>query len=456
MRMEINNRSYLTAWYRRLDGIALFLFAAGTGFLTGKNQLRAVGLFMAVAFFLANPRKFLRGLGWLRPVPPELLFYSAWVLWVFTTGPLVAVDLEYFWAGGHVLAQMFVMVWIVYGILKATRNGENAIFLGLILGAVVEFFLVVTGMQGMESLIEEPRRVERVMGLTHNPNCLGFLMVWATVATLVFWKSRKMNIFWKALSFMLIGFCAYVLLATGSRKSSIAFVFVLWAWATFALPEGVGRGLGRIAIPVVLGAMALWLFSTYGMELAANTPVSVRWQQMMEAGGGSIFQGFEHNVRYDMYVEGFKMFLHHPIFGVGLNNFGKYFYTGQYSHSDYMEPLATTGLVGFAFYQAFYVILFLRTRRLLKVVTDPGVRYKLKMILIGLGAIMVIGFGAPHYTSQAVFLLLLAFSVYTWNLQRQVSVARRQVGRSVPAPWAVYRGNPGVGSRGSLSDEEKV
>ena len=176
---------------------------------------------------------------------------------------------------------------------------------------------------------------------------------------------------------------------------------------------------------------------------------------MMEAGGGSIFQGFEHNVRHDMYVEGFKIFLQHPIFGVGLNNFGKYFYTGQYSHSDYMEPLATTGLVGFAFYQAFYVILFLRTRRLLKVVTDPGVRYKLKMILIGLGAIMVIGFGAPHYTSQAVFLLLLAFSVYTWNLQRQVSVARRQAGRSVPTPWAVYCRNPGVGSRGFLSDEKK-
>lgn len=435
MRMEINNRSYLTAWYRRLDGIALFLFAAGTGFLTGKNQLRAVGLFMAVAFFLANSRKFLRGLSWLRPIPPELLFYSAWVLWVFTTGPLVAVDLEYFWAGGHVLAQMFVMVWIVYGILRITRGGENAIFLGLILGAVVEIFPVVTGMQGMESLIEEPRRAKRVMGLTHNPNCLGFLMVWATVATLVFWKSRKMNIFWKALSFMLIGFCAYVLLATGSRKSSIAFVFVLWAWATFALPEGVGRGLRRIAIPVVLGAMTLWLFSTYGMKLAANTPVGVRWQRMMEAGGGSVFQGFEHNVRYDMYVEGFKIFLQHPIFGVGLNNFCAYFY-GYYSHSDYIEPLATTGLIGFILYQAFYVILLLRLRQLLKWATDSGMRYKLKMMLIGLGAILIIGFGVPHYTNQPVFLLLVAFSVYTSKLQRQVAMTRRRIGRSLPCSLA--------------------
>jgi len=419
-----SRKSMPTPWYHRIEGLALFLFTISTCLLFGKNQLRTVGIFMVIAFFLANSMRFRRGLNWLRPFPPELLFYSAWVLWAITTGPLVAVDLEYFWAAGHVLVQMFVMVWIVYGILKATRDGENAIFLGLILGTVVEIFLVLTEIQNIGSLARNSRAAERVMGLTHNPNFLGFLMVWATVSVLILWEGRKMGLFWRLVSFGLIGFCAYVLLATGSRKASVAFVFVLWAWITFALPEKIGRW--KVALSVSLGGITLWLFLTYGMKLAANTPVGIRWQQMMETGGGNILQGFKRNIRYDMYVEGFKIFLQHPIFGVGLNNFCAYFY-GYYSHSDYIEPLATTGLIGFILYQAFYVILLLRLRQLLKWVTDSGMRYKLKMMLIGLGAILIIGLGAPHYTDQPVFLLLVAFSVYTWNLQRQITMTKRRI-----------------------------
>jgi len=447
---------YQSLWYKRLDAIALFLFAAGTGFLTGKNQLRVLGLFMAVAFFLANSRKFLRDLSWLRPVPPELIFYTSWVVWVFLTGPLAAVDLQYFWAGGRVLAQMFVMVWIGYGILRAVKAGENAIFAGIILGAAVEIFLVISGVQSLEAIQSNPKHVERVEGLTDNPNSLGFIMVWCAASVLIFWKGQraKFRLLWKILSFALIGACAYVLLATGSRKSSVAFVFVLWAWAAFALPEGAGKGARRVVLSFILGGVALWFFAAYGMEWAANTPVGIRWRQFLEKGGGSLAQGFEQNVRYDMYVEGVKIFLHHPIFGVGLNNFGKYFYTGQYSHSDYIEPLATTGLIGFVLYQAFYVLLFLRMVRLLKALRDPRTRYKIKMMLISLGAIMIIGFGAPHYTNQTVFLLLAAFSVYTWELERRTRFVRRRAPKAfleprLAFPRPVPRGGVLTGQRGN-------
>ena len=433
-------------WFRRLDGIALLLFAMGTGFLHGKNQLRLLGIFMIGSFFLANAGKFLRSLNWLRPVPTEMKFYTAWVLWVFTTGPLVATDRGYFLVGARVLAQMFVMVWVSYGILRVTNSGENAVFFGLIAGGLVEIILVVashyyTGV--MEYLVYKPQYGERITGLTTNPNSLGFHMVWGVTCCLIFWKSMKKKTGWmkKILVPVFVVAAAYVLLASGSRKSLVAFVFVLWAAVTFALTEGIGTGLKKVAASIFLGIMALWLFFTYGTQIAANTPVGKRWNQLISQGGGNLVIGIEHESRYEMYVDGLRIFIDHPVFGVGLNNFGKYFYTGEYSHSDYIEPLATTGLIGFILYQAFYVFLFLRLRRLLKIVDKPLTRYKLKMMLIGLGAIMIIGFGAPHYTSQPVFLLLVAFSVYTWNLKRQIMSSKVQVRSFAPYPNTFYRRN---------------
>ena len=417
-RLAINTKpSSNFLWFRRIEGLALFAFAAGTCFLFEYGQQRMLGIFLIGAVLFANGLRLGRFLRSLTPVPPELWLYSAWVGWAGVTGFVVAADLGKLWAGYRVLIQVFVMVWAAYAILRNLR-GADVVFLALLAGVLIQVGAVVSG-AGTSNNFMNSR--QEVLGTTKNQNDLAFLMVWGAICALVFWYGKR----WRGKSYrklLILGIvfvAMIILLASGSRKSTIAFGLVVLVWAVFV--RGTARGVRKIFSQIAVGFVALFVIVGFGSHLVEGTRVGLRFKQFADKGGGDIGEAARSNIRYDMYVDGLRIFSEHPIFGVGLNNFGEHFYTGQYSHSDYIEPLATTGLVGFALYQSFYFLLITRIIRLLRVVRDRKTRYRLKVYLIGIMAIMVIGLGAPHYTSQPVFLLLIAFSVSTWTLQRQLT-----------------------------------
>lgn len=51
----------------------------------------------------------------------------------------------------------------------------------------------------------------------------------------------------------------------------------------------------------------------------------------------------EENIRYEMYIQGFKMFFDNPLFGVGLGNIKTHFYSGHFSYSDYNRAVINYG-----------------------------------------------------------------------------------------------------------------
>ena len=414
--LAINNRSApkprsrLFYWVPSIDVIALFAFICGSSFLHGQGQLRLLGIIFVTSFFIAHYFTLNTTISKLFPAPPELLFYTTWVLWAGITGFVVAIDYRLFIENYQVLVQMFVMLWMTYAISR-THKTADPVYAALLVGGLIQIVSVLSGMTDLRSLMQE-----RALGLTQNPNSLGFRMVWCVFAGLIFWhRSNRRWFIIKTVIGAIIVAAMYVLMASGSRKSAVAVAFLVFGWAGFAVAplKGIGtyvkRFLMAMAVVCVLIQVAPFILE--------NTPVGKRFADFFEQ--GQIDQAIEKNIRYRMYVDGLRIFLDHPIFGVGLDNFRMYFYTGQYSHSDYIEPLATTGLIGFILYQAFYFFLMLRCLRLIKVVDDLQVLYRLKMILLGLLTIMLLGFGTPQHTSQAVFLLLTAFSVDTWLIKEK-------------------------------------
>jgi O-antigen ligase len=121
--------------------------------------------------------------------------------------------------------------------------------------------------------------------------------------------------------------------------------------------------------------------------------------------------------RYEMYQVGFEMFQEHPVAGVGIGHFAYYYRSHQYSHSDYIEPLATTGLIGFLLYQSFNCFVLLRAFKLAKWIRNGYPAYVITMIIIGMMTIMLLGLGAPNSTSLGAFILLTTFSVRTYSLK---------------------------------------
>ena len=417
-------------WAYRLDGWALFAFAAGSCFLFGYGQQRSLAILMILSSTVVHLRHLRAAIRRLSPVPPEIWLYTGWVAWAGLTGPLVAADLGMFWAGMRVVLQMFVLVWVAYSILRQIGS-PDAIFWGLIVGALVQVGMVFAGAGSIRvaAVLEVDQRVR---GSTSNPNGLAFLMVWCTISAMNFWHGRlRWALVRKPVIASIVGLATIVLLASGSRKSTIALAVLLYLWAVVA--RGTLRGIKKAAAVVVVGVAAFAAITSYGPSLVEDTEVGRRFDQFLMAGHGDVRQAAEANIRYRMYVDGWKMFSEHPVFGVGLNNFGVHFVTGQYSHSNLIEPLATTGLIGFLLYQAFYILVFFRAWRLLRVVRAPLDRYRLRMVLIGIVTINLIGLGSPLYTSSSVHLLLVAFSVFTAGLREQYIANREVAGAPIEA-----------------------
>lgn len=399
-------------WVRHLDAIFLFLFIFGTNFLHGYSQARMLGLAMIGFFFLIHLPWFSFVLQRIIPPPPELLCFTTWVVWAVFTGYVVAIDRDSFWDSSKVTLQILVMVWTIYAILR-TRQTMDVVLLAIIAGGLLQIAAVFLGQADILAAVE----FERQRGLTTNANSLGGRMIWCVLSALMFWKVQgRWSVWIRAGILGLTVVACFVVLGTGSRKSLISLLFFLFCWAVSASSsiEGMRAYIFRFFIvAILLGIMA------YMMPLVIdNTIVGKRFDQFFNKGQGSIISAIEANDRYDMYLGAFEIFLKHPLFGVGLDNFKAHYFRYTYSHSDYMESLTNTGLIGFLLYQSYYIFLLFRTMGLLRRINDPKNTYQLKMILISVFTIMVIGLGAPHYNSQFVFALMTTFSVYTWELQR--------------------------------------
>lgn len=381
-------------------------------FLKGYGQQRFLGILLGGVFFLSyvfRPNKLMQR---LFPVPPELLLYTAWIVWSGLTGVLVSKSLEDFWITYVVILQVFAMVWIVYGILRMQKESANGIFIGLMCGSIVQIASVFLGIQSLAAGISE----ERVIGLTENPNALGFMMIWSVMAAFFLWGIPGRLQKWVRVGVIAyLPLCCYVLLTTASRKCLLGFLLLagLWTmWASVVRKNSFGRALRLVAFILFVGLAASQF--TFVME---NTLMGQRFKGFFKSGGNSVYGSVEREDRYWMYVDGWNIFRKYPVCGVGLGNFVNYYWLGEYSHSDYIEPLATTGLIGFLLYHSFNIFLLLRTLRLIRRVRDPVVLYRLKMVIISIVVNMFLGTGSPHATSQHVYLLLTFFCVYTSELE---------------------------------------
>lgn len=409
----------LLGWARSWEGRALILFVCGSMFLNGENAMQVLGVLMCGVFLMGYACSRVTGASLYR-LAPEVKFYALWVLWAGATGPIAAVNLMTFWESYRTVLQMLVMIVVVYCILCMHRQSLAGVFLAVCCGGGV---LVGSALLGVDSLTASLESKDQATGLTDNANTLGMCLVWATLSFLLLLGfAGRMRKWVYTVGLLAAPFFVYVLLASASRKSFVAFLLLLGGWATFgsATRKTLADHIKR-SILVVLSIAVLWGGLSFIMQ---NTLLGRRLQLFSDKSNGSLTDAVDGEERYSMYVEGLRMFLENPITGVGLDNFSELFWSHKYSHSDYIEPLATTGLVGFVLYQSFYFFILRRAIGLLEHVSDEAVVYRLKIIIIGIVTIMLMGLGSPHYQSLPVFILLTSFCVYTSDIERQTGSSR--------------------------------
>ncbi|MHC4159108.1 MAG: O-antigen ligase family protein [Planctomycetota bacterium] len=287
--------------------------------------------------------------------PKELLLFAAFFCWGFC-GIFIAEAPILFFARLRTLFQFLVMVAVITGSVRNLRT-TRILLLTVLLGCLI---VAASAYVSGEYTRAEIFKGERVTGLGLNANVFAMTLVYAAVVILYFFKT------WKSL--ILKGGCIIALLvmgrfiiASGSREGFFSFLLLLFFWYVFSYKKEMFRHPFTF---IVIGLVIVAVGVSFYLSIADTT----MGRRLAEAFGGV---DISVRSRLDFYNIGFEIIADKPLFGVGLENYRIVEGVGTYSHSNYIEIFATTGIPGGIIYYAIFIVLWLRLRRLGKMPLEP-------------------------------------------------------------------------------------
>ena len=183
----------------------------------------------------------------------------------------------------------------------------------------------------------------RTLSLTNNPHVFAAVMNLGifSVAFLRRNKERSISLF----SALLILLFFYSIIECGSRKFLIASLclIVIWLFASFK-EQWMKSNYQQQIIWAVLSIAFLLLAVFFFRKMYAQSSLYFRMQETDDMGNQN---------RIKMYLKAWDIFLEHPIFGSGYDQY-KYLSVsngvGGYAHSTYAEAIADFGIVGCIMY----------------------------------------------------------------------------------------------------------
>jgi len=385
-------------------GWILLAFALGSITLTGSGQLRAIGLLLAASYTLY----FLKNKLWL---PPEMIIYFFWILWAGATGYLISIDKSAFLNIFKVSFQTTIMSFAIIGITAHRRSiGTN--FLALLIGGILLFLSSITSGE-LSSVTSNPDNVlAGVTGMTENPNTFGFNLLLCSTALLYFWKNNT-SLIKRIIIILLMCIFSYGIIISASRKAFLGFALLIFLWLFFCYRKEILRRLS-LFIPILLALGGLYFATDY---MISNTYLGKRFQGKI---GREMSFVERENKRITLYKDGLNILKQNPVFGVGLGNFKVYSTYGIESHSDFIEIITSTGIIGFSLYFFIYISLWRRLSRVQKQTEDPSILYNIRLFKIIILAILALGFGRPNFKDQITWVAISSIIGYTWSLEKKL------------------------------------
>lgn len=241
------------------------------------------------------------------------------------------------------------------------------------------------------------RIVGRAQGITSNPNQLGFIMWYGIViGSLILLTSRKLLI--NIIVLAVMAFFLILLFNSGSRKS-LAATLIFLVLAGFLFMKD--RNLTVMILIVFISFIAFNFGYDYILE---NTAVGARLTADNIEGGA--------NVRLNIIEEGIEFFKYSPVVGIGLGSFSSYNSDGYVAHNDYIEVIASMGLVGFLlymgiFYDFFKNLIFIYNKKIL-----PNYFIIASGFLMGY---LLLSTGRPAFLDPFAVIMLATIHGFLWK-----------------------------------------
>ncbi len=184
----------------------------------------------------------------------------------------------------------------------------------------------------------------RFAGSLKNPNHYAFLLVFSIAFLLYYLRIFKQNLLSRIISILFIAIFAYeVIFYAASRGGYLSLFIIILIYNIDAI---VRQNLfSKIIISIASISFIYFVF----VEVESNFLISSRINSII--GLLTTQNNFDVSFSYRLvYIqEAFEYWLNNPLFGIGLDQF-RVLNQSSYSHNNYVELLATTGLIGFITY----------------------------------------------------------------------------------------------------------
>ncbi|WP_240259915.1 O-antigen ligase family protein [Clostridium perfringens] len=236
--------------------------------------------------------------------------------------------------------------------------------------------------------------------LSGNVNTVGFNF--GIISTVLMWSICKEKKFYKVLVFVLL---SIFMLLTGSKKTLIIFIVDILIF--FVYKRKKISGWIKIIIMLIVGSYIIFNIP-YFYDIIGS-----RIESMFDTlifGNNTRLYSYSTEVRDDMIIEAFHLFLNKPIFGGGWNYFySKTIYGYEYSHCNYTEMLCSFGIVGTMLYYGKYFSNIKTVLKYRKKNFDQNIDFIIIVIAFSIEA-LVLDWGAVSFSAQIVWYIPIIFS----------------------------------------------
>jgi O-antigen ligase len=300
-----------------------------------------------------------------------------------------------------------LLLFIFFRENKSIKS-EEVLLRGLKIGGIILIFLSLLFGQGLFS----GKDISLGGNITDNRNDFGYLLLFGFIGNFYYYlktRSNRKRILYLVIIFML----AFLIISTTSRKMFIGLVVFL----VIAFWYNYSKSLFRKASVIFYLALVIMVLALSIQFVLFQTRVGERLTDTYynDTEKGIAFENRFAN-RGVFYVEGLEIATNNPIIGIGLDNFRFYSSTSMPSHSDYMEILSGTGLVGFILYFLVYFIAIRKILKKMKFDRNSADRIKASVLYAALISILVVALGKWNYNHPLTYIFvasLLNFSTLT-------------------------------------------
>ncbi len=388
---------------------------------------RSLGVLLAIAFAIQSIRS--------RALPiPEMVLYGLWLMWSFT-GLFGCKVPEAFWEEWFTLAQVGILLLIVAGFTVSRKTLAVVLLAILVAVLAIGAYAYVTGAYRAAEMVGGRAAIQFT-----NVNLFGWYMVIGTSIIAYFWMMPSRSRLVKyGLLIAGLALTTMACIASGSRMAIIGLVFFYLAWIVLCYGKVMLQRpsvlMAVVGGGIVGGAAFAWYF--------AHTGAFERFRGALELLSGSTYGGGA-GIRLVLFREGLRLFQESPLIGVGLNNFICNTPTRFVGHSEYIEVLCDTGLVGAVLYFGMFAICARRAWLIAKYSSDAFTANIGRLVVAIILTVLLTDLANYHYGMKVSWLWFAAFMGYTgavWHDLR-IQLAERAAPAAAGDAYGLY---PGMG-----------